>query len=241
MKELNLAWMYPDCLNLHGERGSIQALVRVANNLGIDLKVLRIEDPKDTIPFEQIDLFVFLPGEIKVFPEILEALTRQKAQLTSFLDRGGYLIAIGTSGLIFGDTITREDGSEMLGLGYLDMKAVERKYVYGNDLHFRLRDSKQEIIGSQVQMADVETSMPLADTLYGWGNNNSGLEGARCKNLIYTNCLGPLFVKNPWWAEQILLDIAARKYLGLGRNAEYTLESGSFDSTLRYLAQKRTK
>jgi len=127
------------------------------------------------------------------------------------------------------------------GLGFLDMTAKERKYVWGDDLHFRLIDSKQELIGSQIQMADVEAKAPLGTTLYGMGNNNSGAEGARWKNLIYTNCLGPLFVKNPWFAESLLKDILLQKYLGLNEKVSNAIASNSFDSTLRFINQKKAK
>ena len=36
-RELNILWMYPDILNLHGERASVQAFQKVAENLGIKI------------------------------------------------------------------------------------------------------------------------------------------------------------------------------------------------------------
>ena len=38
--EINLAWMYPDVLSLHGERGSIQAFKKMADDLGIKLNII---------------------------------------------------------------------------------------------------------------------------------------------------------------------------------------------------------
>jgi len=239
MHKLTVGWMYPNLLNLHGERGSIQALVRVGNQLGIEVDVRRIEDFDDPIPFDELDLLIFLPGEIATFPHLIPALRSQA--LNAYLEKNGYLLALGTSGLMFGKTITREDGQVIDGLGFLDMTAKERKYVWGDDLHFRLIDSKQELIGSQIQMADVEAKAPLGTTLYGMGNNNTGAEGARWKNLIYTNCLGPLFVKNPWFAESLLKDILLQKYLGLNEKVSNAIASNSFDSTLRFINQKKAK
>ena len=52
-KRLNIAWMYPDTLYLHGERGNIMALVRYAMELGLKPHVRRIDlgsggfDPMD--------------------------------------------------------------------------------------------------------------------------------------------------------------------------------------------------
>ena len=238
MHKIHIGWMYPDLLNLHGERGSIQALQRVGENLGLEVEIHRFDDFDQPIPFEELDMLVFLPGEISSFRWLKPALEAQRQQLEAFLERKGYVIALGTTGLLFGNSVLREDGSTVEGLGLLDLTAKERKFVWGDDLHFRINDSKQEIFGSQILMADVETTQPLGTTLYGKGNNVAGQEGARNGNLIYTNCLGPVFVKNPWWAEDILKDICLNKFLGIGQKKPYKIATDSFKSGIRFLERK---
>ena len=236
MAKITVGWMYPNLLNLHGERGSVQALVAIGKQLGIDVEVKRIEDFDDPIPFAELDLLMFLPGEIVSFQHLIPAL--QASALGEYLEKGGYLLALGTSGLMFGKTITREDGSVINGLGYLDMESKERKYVWGDDLHFRLNDVDMELAGSQIQMADVDAKNPLGTTIYGMGNNNTGAEGARWKNLIYTNCMGPLFVKNPWFGEYILKEIAKAKGMEITANGSYPIAKAAFDATLKFINEK---
>ena len=231
--------MYPNLLNLHGERGSLQALVSVGQKIGIQVDVLRIEDFDDPVPLDKLDMLVFLPGEIASFYHIIPAL--QQTTLGEYLENGGYVLALGTSGLMFGKSILQEDGSVLEGLGYLDMTAKERKFVWGDDLHVRINGSKQELAGAQIQMADVDAAHPFATTLYGMGNNNTGAEGARWNNLIYTNCTGPLFVKNPWFAESILKDILLKKFLSITTSQDYTIASNSFDATLQFIKTKPNK
>ena len=237
MAKLTVGWMYPNLLNLHGERGSIMALKQIGSDMGVEVNILRIEDFDDPIPFDELDLLVFLPGEIASFPHLMPAL--KDRGLAEYLEKGGYLLAIGTSGLMFGNSITREDGTKLKCLGFLDMQAKERKYVWGDDLHIRLYDSELELAGSQIQMADVNAKQPLATTIYGMGNNNSGTEGARWKNLIYTNCLGPLFVKNPWFAEHIINEILATKGENATAEPDHTVARNSFYSTLAFIEQKK--
>ncbi len=239
MAKITVGWMYPNLLNLHGERGSVQALESIGKQLGIDMEILRIEDFDDPIPFDNLDLMIFLPGEISSFYYLIPAL--QTDGLKKYLERGGYLLALGTSGLMFGKSVLREDGSTLKCLGYLDMTAKERKYVWGDDLHIRIDSTKQELVGSQIQMADADAKTPLATTIYGMGNNNTGAEGARWKNLIYTNCLGPLFVKNPWYAESILKDILLQKHFCLQTETHHTIASDSFDATLEFIKNKPKK
>ena len=56
MDKITVGWMYPSLLNLHGERGSVQALVEIGKKMGIDVEILRIEDFDDPIPFEKMGL-----------------------------------------------------------------------------------------------------------------------------------------------------------------------------------------
>lgn len=239
MAKITVGWMYPNLLNLHGERGSVQALEAIGKQMGIEVEILRIEDFDDPIPFEKLDLLIFLPGEIASFSHIIPALNALKLQ--EYLENGGYLVAIGTSGLIFGQSLLREDGTEIKCLGYLDMTAKERKYVWGDDLHVRICDTGLELAGSQIQMADVDAKNPLAITIYGMGNNNTGAEGARWKNLIYTNCLGPLFVKNPWFAETILKNILKQKGLEVQAEPDHRIAKASFKATLDFIEAKPKK
>lgn len=239
MHKLRIGWMYPDILNLHGERGSVQTLVTVGANLGVEVEICKIENFDEAIPYDSLDMLVFLPGEISSFRHLVPALRRQMEELKAYVEAGGYVLALGTSGLLFGKQVKREDGSVQEGLGLLDMTAVERQYVWGDDLQLRIRDTRQELIGSQIQMADVEAAEPFGTTIYGRGNNGTGADGARYKNLIYTNCTGPLFVKNPWFAEDILKDILLRKFLGISRKKPYTMASNSFDSTERFVKTKK--
>ncbi len=236
MHKITVGWMYPNLLNLHGERGSVQALVQVGKKMGVDVTVIRIEDFDDPIPFEKLDLLMFLPGEIAVFQHLIPALSN--SALSDYLEQGGYALVLGTSGLLFGKTIQREDGSVLNGLGHLDMTAKERKYVWGDDLHFRINDPAMELAGSQIMMADVDASEPLGATVYGRGNNNTGTEGARYKNLIYTNCMGPLLVKNPWFAEHLIREILRKKGIELDVCVDHNIAKNSFHTTLQFIEKK---
>lgn len=170
--EINLAWMYPDILSLHGERGSIQAFKKVANDLGIKLNIIRIDDYSQEIDFEKIDIMIFLPGELKVMPIIKETLAQKQEEIYQYILANKYLIAVGTTGALLGKKIIRQNGEEQEGLALLDFNVKERKMVIGDDLYFYVHETKQEIIGSQIQMIDIEENyeQPLGSTIYGYGN-----------------------------------------------------------------------
>lgn len=239
MHKITVGWMYPNLLNLNGERGSVQALVEIGKQIGIEIEILRIEDFDDAVPFENLDLLMFLPGEITTLSHIIPAL--EGSALGAYLERGGYAIALGTSGLMFGKSILREDGSTVNGLGFLDMTAKERKFVFGDDFHFRMNEGGMELAGAQIQMADVDAANPIGSVIYGMGNNGSGAEGARWNNLVYTNCTGPLFVKNPWFAEQILKEIMASRGVTIEETGSYPIAKAGFAATLAFIDSKPKK
>lgn len=239
MHKITVGWMYPDLLNLHGERGSVQMLDYIGKLLGIEVEIRRIEDFDEPIAFEELDILMFLPGEIASFYHLIPALQRQEAELRAYVEKGGYVLALGTTGLMFGKQVTRENGTVIHGLGLLDLTAVERKYVWGDDLYLQFVDSDMELMGCQIMMADVEAANPLCKVLYGRGNQNTGTDGARYRNLICTNCTGPLFVKNPWFAEEILRDICPEELPEIPENAVYTNAKNSFQAIKAFLETKK--
>lgn len=241
MRKITVGWMFPNLLNLHGERVSVQMLQRVGAELGLEVEICRIEDFDQRIPYGELDILVFLPGEISSFRYLVPALERQMNELTAFVEEGGYVLALGTTGLMFGREITREDGSRVKGLGLLDLTAKERKFVWGDDLYLKVLDSDMELIGSQIMMADVETSTPFAEVLYGRGNNKTGTDGARYRNLIYTNCTGPVLMKNPRFAEAILRQVSGEELTDISGCSLYKIARDSFHSTKKFIATKQSK
>ena len=59
----------------------------------------------------------------------------------------------------------------------------------------------------QIRLADIELTgnrEPFADVIYGLGNNGGHKEGAMRETMIFTACLGPVMVRNPWFAAKCL-------------------------------------
>lgn len=239
--EINIAWMYPDVLNLHGERANAKCFKMVADKLGITLNIDRIDDLEETIDFSKYDILLFNAGELKVIPDVIKSLERQKEEFTKYITDKKYMIVTGTTGALLADTITRKNDDIFYGLKLLNMDVSERKTVIGDDLYFDVDD--MEIMGCQIQMIDIELKdgqNPLGTIKYGYGNNGTSVEGARRDNIIFTNCLGPVFVKNPWFAEKILRDICSKKQIEIASSIEpeYDIETNSLESTKEFINKK---
>ena len=90
MDKITVGWLYPNLLNLHGERGSVQALTEIGKAMDIYVEIRRIEDFDDPIPFEELDMLILLPGEISTFPYLIPALKTEK--LRAYLEKEGWTI-----------------------------------------------------------------------------------------------------------------------------------------------------
>ena len=128
------------------------------------------------------------------------------------------------------------------GLGYLDMQAEEREEVYGNDILYILKEDRSiEIAGNQIQLVDfkLNSDCELGHVKYGRGNNGNGTEGAKYKNVIFTNALGPVLVRNPWYTEKIIRQAMKTKNMEIKKpKLEFELENESLESLKKFINAK---
>lgn len=244
---LNIVWAYPDILNLHGDRGNLLALERIAKMLEVETEVTKIENYREKIDFDSADIILFNVGEVKVMPTIIKALKEQEEELNKYIENGKIIILIGTTGCIMAKETLRTDGTSFKGLGILDMTCIERKDVYGDDLHFKLKEEQNmEIMANQIQLIDTKlnSDIALGTVKYGMGNNeaNKRTEGAKYKNVIFTNALGPVLVKNPWYTEKIIklaMENKGEKVEKSIEKSEFEIESKSMECINRFIENKR--
>lgn len=214
---VNIAWVYPDILNLHGDRGNMMAIEKIAEAMGIEANITKI-NYGENIDFENTDLIFMGAGELRDIEHVVEKLDAEG--LKSYVEAGGYVLAIGSTGCVLGKTLTIEGGKVINGLGILDITAKElcrtkmpyvTKEVYGDDIWWTYKD--MEIIGNQIHRVDytLGNAEPLGEVLYGYGNDLGGNEGARYKNVILTNTVGPLLTANPWFGADLICEIIKAK------------------------------
>ena len=246
-KELNILWMYPDILNLHGDRGNVMAFERIGKMLDVKVNINKVENYNSNIDFENSDILFFNVGEIKVMPTIIETLKKYKESMKKFIEDNKTIILIGASGAIMAKKIIRKD-SEFEGLGFLDMDLVEREKIYGDDILFNLNENNMEIIGCQIKMLDtiIHSDISLGMLEYGSGNNgfSEKTEGAKYNNVIYTNALGPVFVKNPWYTELIIKNALKNKNIEIEKSLkedDINIEINSLEAIKRFINTKGGK
>ena len=247
MNEFRVAWMFPDTLFLHGERGNLLALARYARMAGLTPTVDKVDFSTEGWDPWSYDVLFFGPGEISSFSAVAEWLQPYTDDLAEFIAQGGPIIVTGTSVGLFCEKTLRADGTEVEGLGLLYATFKENEDVYGDDEWFSCiyNGKEMEIIGNQIQMGDLELvdENPFGKLLYGYGNTGKNREEGIIKNnSIFTNALGPVLVTNPWLTEEIIrVCIFNRGYEEKDFGYDMELEHKSFESKKRLITTKETR
>ncbi|MCL1912436.1 MAG: hypothetical protein FWG10_00790 [Eubacteriaceae bacterium] len=245
-KTVNVAYMYPDILSLHGDRGNIWALMNVAGKMGLELSIARYDSPNDKVPFDKIDLMVFSPGELASSLFLAKDAYGGAQAYKEYIDSGNTMLAIGSAIGIFAGEVVRKNGVYE-GMGVIDATMEELQTPYSNDAVL-MTDTfgyDMEIVGGQIQIASIKLGAgekPLGISRYGFGNDKNGMEGIRKLNFFFTNFLGPVLVKNPWFAEEILKVAANNRGIDVDTSDDgYMLERLSNAEINRYIRIKAEK
>ena len=102
---------------------------------------------------------------------------------------------------------------------------------------------KMEIMSSQIQMIDItlNKAKEFGKIIYGYGNDGR-TEGARNKNLLFTNALGPVLVKNPWLTEYLInLALKNKGLKEINKKIDFDLELKSLESAKDFINKKIEK
>ena len=212
-RTLNIGHLYPDLLNLYGDRGNIQCLKKRCLWRGIGAEVHAYERETD-IDFAALDIILLGGGSDREQMLVSEKLLSCKEELKSYVEDGGVLIAVCGGYQLLGDYYQTEE-QKIPGISLVEMYTGQGKErLVGNIILSSERFSRPvvgfENHGGRTFLGDCK---PFGRVLYGKGNDGkSGYEGVIYKNVIGTYLHGPLLPKNPQVADDLIARALERKY-----------------------------
>ena len=217
MSEFNIKIMhlFPDLLNLYGDKGNIACLQKRLEWRGIDAEVISVTADTEEFDFNSTDI-VFLGGGSERENKIaFNKLKEKRMELSKFIEDGGTVIAVCDGFAMLGSCIGA-DGSEE-GLEILDISTIydeNAKKVVGNAV-ISCDGLEMPVVGFENHngLTDIKSYTPLGKVLKGDGSDGKGeTEGIVYKNLTGTYLHGPLFPKNPHLCDRVLLAALTHKY-----------------------------
>lgn len=212
--ELNILHLFPDLLNLYGDKGNIACMENRLKWRGIGANVTSCTNKNSEISFENTDI-VFLGGGSDREQEIVCNLLNQKRdEIAEYVENGGVLVAVCGGYQLLGRYYQTTE-KKIEGLGILDIYTEAEKTRLIGDIVIEPEFLKTKIVGFENHSGRtyIGEHKPLGKVAVGYGNTeNSGYEGVVYKNVFATYLHGPLFPKNPELCDFILSCAMKKKY-----------------------------
>ncbi len=214
--ELNICHLYPDVLNLYGDRGNILCMTRRLRWRGIDVTTqgVSIGEQLDASKYD----LIFIGGGQDFEQEVLlQDLSGKKTEdLRAAIEDGVTVLAICGGYQMLGHYYETWDGQKCAFTGAVDLYTVgSRQRMIGNYM-FTCDELSVAVVGFENHSGKTYLGSgvkPMGTVLAGFGNNGEdGCEGARYKNVFATYSHGCLLPKNPSLCDHILKTALTRKY-----------------------------
>lgn len=212
-KELTILHLYPEELNIYGDRGNILTLVRRLEWRGYGAKVVRagIGDRAD---IAGADIIFGGGGQDRGQIAVGEDLQRHAEALQEAVKAGTPMLTICGTYQLFGRGFMTLDGTEIPGIGIFRARTVgSHLRMIGNVI---IDSPFGRLVGFENHSGRTileEKQVALGDVVQGNGNDGrSGKEGAVTNNAIGTYLHGPILPKNPALADHLILTALTNKY-----------------------------
>ena len=216
--ELKICHMYPDVLNLYGDRGNVICMKSRLERRGIGCAVTRLPIGS-AASLAGFDLVFIGGGQDFEQQVLLDDLHRGKAQeIRSAIADGVTFLTICGGYQMLGSYYETNDGQRCDFIGALDLYTIGSKTRMIGNYKFKCGESAGGSIVVGFENHSGKTHLgsgvePLGAVLAGFGNNGEdGTEGAHYKNVFGTYSHGPMLPKNPEFCDMLLVSALERRY-----------------------------
>ncbi len=212
---VKIAHLYPDMLNLYGDRGNIIVLTQRMQARGIDVQVTPVTMG---MSFDSDEFDILFVGGGQDFEQdvLLDDLKKGKdIQIKKAVENNKVFLAICGGYQMLGKYYKTFDGKKLEYMGVLDFYTEGRKERMIGNYAFKTKEGI-EIVGFENHSGRTYLSNslePLGKIIRGYGNNGEdGMEGVRYKNTFGTYSHGPILPKNSQFADLLISKAVENKY-----------------------------
>lgn len=221
--DVKIANLYYDLMNLYGDQGNINVLVKAFEYQGINVELTKLSIDDD-IDFDNYDIFVISTGTENNQKIVLNHLIKYKDKIKSAIENNKFFLCTGNSIELFGKTISDKNKK------YEALNIFEYNTIYNGDRIvceslFKCSLINDYVLGFQNQGGSIsDYEFNLFEVTEGIGSyRGSKKEGIHYKNFFGTYLIGPILVRNPKFLEKFVIDVILEK------NSNYRYKKFNFD------------
>lgn len=211
--KITIGHLYPDLLNLYGDRGNIQCMMKRCQWRGIEAETVEFQ-LEDRIDFSALDIVLLGGGSDREQMLVCDKLRSIQKDFRDYVEDNGVVIAVCGGYQLLGHYYDTDDG-RIEGLSLVDLYTEQGSprlidNIVLENHKFDLPIVGFENHGGRTYIGDNE---PFGKVLYGNGNNvEDKAEGVLYKNVVGTYLHGPLLPKNPHICDHLIANALERKY-----------------------------
>ena len=216
--QLKICHMYPDVLNLYGDRGNVLCMTRRLAWRGIYASVTKLPIGRRE-SLAGFDIVFIGGGQDFEQQVLLDDLHRGKdKEIVAAIEDGVTFLTICGGYQMMGSYYETYDHKRCDFIGAVDLYTVGSKQRMIGNYKFRCSEGAGGSVAVGFENHSGKTWLgkgvePLGMVLAGFGNNGEdGTEGVHYKNLFGSYSHGPLLPKNPALCDLLLLTALRRKY-----------------------------
>ena len=217
-QKFTVGWLYPDLMNIYGDRGNILTLLKRAEWRDYDAKLLEL-GRGTTKHMDDVDVFFFGGGQDREQALVYEDLLEHKQPLLErAVQAGAAVLAVCGGYQLLGHYYQTAEGERFPGIGLIDVKTEAGKKRFIGDV---VVDTKIEgltpttLVGFENHSGRTflgPNASPLGRVRMGFGNNGADTtEGYLQGGILGTYLHGSLLPKNPHLADHLIRSALRRR------------------------------
>jgi hypothetical protein len=220
-KTFTVGWLYPDLMNIYGDRGNILTLLKRAEWRGYDARLVEL-GRGTTKRMDEVDVFFFGGGQDREQALVYEDLLEHKQPpLERAVASGAVVLAVCGGYQLLGHYYQTAEGQRFPGIGLIDVRteAGKRRFIGDVVVDVDMVDLvPATLVGFENHSGRTflgPKATPMGRVRLGFGNNGSdGTEGCLQGGVVATYLHGSLLPKNPHLADHLIRGALRRRGVG---------------------------
>lgn len=206
--KLSICHLYPNLLNLYGDRGNIIILCQRLRWRGLEVDLTEVSIG-DEFKADAFDLLFMGGGPDQEQSAVSRDLAAKGPALLEAVANDLVILSICGGYQLLGQSYISRSGEALPGIGVFDAVTTAGASRLRGNIAISVPGLAEDypVVGFENHSGrtTLGSTGPLGRVIYGSGNNGQDkTEGARCRNAFGTYLHGPILGKNPHFADHLL-------------------------------------